>query len=310
MRRWILMALAMAAAPAVAAYPERPIQMLLPFTAGGSIDLLGRTLADELTAELGQTVVVQNRDGASGTIMAGAIGTAKPDGYTIGFTPVGAWTTQLHMNPKLPYTRASIRPVCQTFEQGYALTVRGDSPYRSPADVVAAVHGAPGKVPFGAAGRGTAAHLSGLGFLHAAKLDVIEVSYRGDAALATAMNAGDVVFATMVPGTARAQGFRLLGIFSAQRQPDFEDVPTIREQGWDVIGVAFGGIVVPKDTPEDIVKRLEQACRVAVSRERYRAMARQTTQPLVFRDGAAFDREIAADYAVKGDIVRRAKLAD
>jgi tripartite-type tricarboxylate transporter receptor subunit TctC len=136
------------------------------------------------------------------------------------------------------------------------------------------------------------------------------VSYRGDAALATAMNAGDVAFATMVPGTARAQGFRLLGIFSAQRQPDFEDVPTIREQGWDVIGVAFGGIVVPKDTPEDIVKRLEQACRVAVSRERYRAMARQTTQPLVFRDGAAFDREIAADYALKGDIVRRAKLAD
>ncbi|MBV8169666.1 MAG: tripartite tricarboxylate transporter substrate binding protein [Alphaproteobacteria bacterium] len=309
-RAWGLAIGLLSVTAAHAAYPERPIQMLLPFTAGGSIDLLGRVLADELTAGLGQPVVVSNRDGASGTIMAGAIATAKPDGYTIGFTPVGAWTTQLHMNPKLPYARDSIRPVCETFEQGYALIVRGDSPYRSAAELVAAGHRTPGKLPFGAAGRGTAAHLTGLGFLHAAKLDVIEVAYRGDAALATAMNAGDVAFGTMVTGTARAQGFRLLGIFSAQRQPDFEDVPTIREQGFDVVGVAFGGIVVPKETSDDIAARLEQACRAAVQSARYRAMARQTTQPVAWRDGAAFGREIDADYAAKGEIVRRAKLVD
>ena len=290
------------------AWPERPIQLIVPFPAGGGVDVIARPFAEILGELLHQPVVVVPRDGAAGTIGTGVVAAAKPDGYTLAFTPNGPITVQPHVIPTLAYKFESLQPVCQVFAVQYVLAVKADSPYRTLPELLAAAKAQPGKVSYGFGGVATAPHLGIAQLTITAGVDMLGVPFRGDPQAILAIKGGEIDAAMMNIGGAKAQGFRMLATFAPERQPEIPDVPTVKELGYNMVSSAFGGLLAPKGLPADIVKKIDGACEKIVGDDRYQKAVRQASQQPLYRNSADFARVLADDYAIKGDIVKRAGI--
>jgi len=293
---------------AQAAWPERTIQLVVPFPAGGGVDVLAPPFAEILGELLHQSVVVLTRDGASGTIGTGVVAAAKPDGYTLAFTPNGPITIQAHVIPTLSYKPEQLTPLCQVFAVQYVLAVRPDSPYRTLRDFMAAAQAQPGKLTYGFGGVATSPHLAMSQLAIVADANFLGVPFRGDPQAIVALKAGEIDSAMLNVGGAQAQGFRALAAFAETRSPEAPDTPTVKEQGYPVSGSAFGGLLAPKGLPADIAKKIDAACEKVVADERFRRAARQASQEPVYRNSADFAAALAADYAIKGDVVKRAGI--
>jgi len=289
-------------------WPDRPIQLIVPFPAGGGVDVIARPFAEIFGELLHQTVVVVPRDGAAGTIGAAVVASAKPDGYTLAFTPNGPITVQPHVIASLPYKTDSLVPLCQTFAVQYVLAVRPDSPYKTLNDFVAAAKAQPGKLTYGFGGVATSPHLAIAQLVIAGNIEMLGVPFRGDPQAIVALRAGEIDSAMLNIGGAKAQGFRTLATFADTRQAEIADTPTVKELGYPVVSSAFGGLFAPKGLPADIAGRIESACEKAVADERYRNAVRLASQQAVYRNGSQFAQMLADDYAIKGDIVKRAHV--
>ena len=289
-------------------WPDRPIQLIVPFPAGGGVDVIARPFAEVFGEILHQPIIVVPRDGAAGTIGTAVVASAKPDGYTLAFTPNGPITVQPHVIASLPYKTDSLVPLCQAFAVQYVLAVRPDSPYKTFNDLVAAVKAQPGKLTYGFGGVATAPHLAISQLMIAGNLDMLGVPFRGDPQAIVALRAGEIDSATLNIGGAKAQGFRTLATFADTRQAEIPDTPTVKELGYPVVSSAFGGLLAPKGLPADIASRIESACEKVVADERYRKAVRLASQEPVYRNGSQFAQMLATDYAIKGDIVKRAHV--
>jgi tripartite-type tricarboxylate transporter receptor subunit TctC len=306
-RRAILIILSMLSGPAVAQspWPDRPIQLIVPFPAGGGVDVIARPFAELWREILQQPVVVVPRDGAAGTIGMAAVAAAKPDGYTLAFTANGPITVQPHVIPTLPYKPDNLLPLCQVFAVQYVLVVRADSPYKTLGALMAAAKGRPGKLTYGFGGIATAPHLAVSQLMMVAEVDMLGVPFRGDPQAIVALRAGEIDSATMNIGGAKAQGFPALVTFAEARQPEIPETPTAKELGYPVVGTAFGGLFAPRGLPVEIARKIDANCEKIVADERYQRAARQASQEPVYRNGADFARMVEADYAIKGEVVRR-----
>ena len=245
-RAAMLAAFASGIACAQPTWPERPVQLVVPFPAGGGVDVIARPFAEQFGALLGQPAVVAPRDGASGTIGTAAVASAKPDGYTLAFTPNGPITIQPHVIPTLAYKFESLQPLCQIFAVQYVLAVKPDSVFRTLAELVAAAKAKPGHVKYGYGGIATNPHLAMSQLVLVAGIDLLGVPFRGDPQAILALKAGDVDAATMNIGGAKAQGLRILATFAEVRQQEIPDVPTMKELGYPVVSSAFGGLFAPR----------------------------------------------------------------
>ena len=304
----LIIAALVVSVPAVAQapWPDRPVQLIVPFPAGGGVDVIARPFAELWSDILRQPVVVIPRDGAAGTIGAAAVAAAKPDGYTFAFTPNGPITIQPHVIPSLSYKHDDLVPVCQLFAVQYVLAVRADSPYKTLGDLIAAAKARPGKLTYGFGGIATTPHLAVSQLAIVANIDMLGVPFRGDPQAIIALRAGEIDSAMLNVGGARAQGFLPLATFADARQSEIPDTPTVKELGFPVAGSAFGGLFAPKGLPADIAKKVDSACAKIVADERFQKAVRQASQEPVYRNGADFARILATDYAIKGDIVKRA----
>ena len=268
--------------------------------------MIARPFAEMLGEILHQPVVVIARDGAAGTIGTGAVAAAKPDGYTLAFTPNGPITVQPHVIATLAYKYDDLVPVCQLFAVQYVLAVRGDSSYKTLGELIAAAKAQPGKLTYGFGGVATAPHLAISQLALVAGIDMLGVPFRGDPQAIVALRGGEIDAAMLNIGGAKAQGFRPLATFADARQAEIPDTPTVKELGYPVVSSAFGGIFAPKGLPGDIAKRIDAACEKIEGDARFQRAVRQASQEPVYRNGAEFAKILAADYAIKGDIVRRA----
>jgi tripartite-type tricarboxylate transporter receptor subunit TctC len=297
-------ALALMAAPAsYAAWPEKPVQVIVPYAAGAATDVLGRALIETLREQFGANFVVVNRDGASATIGAAQIAQAKADGYTLGFTAIGPITIQPHLNPALTYRPDSFDAICQTFDLPFAIAVAPESRFKTLQDLVAAAKAEPGKLSYGVTGTATIPHLAMIGWQLASGLKFTDVPYRGETLILPPLKNGDLDFAVVTPGFGHTQGLRMFATFTEKRIAEVADLPALGEFGWPVVQTVPGGLVAPKGIDRDLVARLDKACEAAVRSERYATIMRQTRQPLVYRDAASFAREIAADFEAKGALI-------
>jgi len=303
-----LAALASGLAAAQTTWPDKPVQLVVPFPAGGGVDVIARPFAEQFGALLGQPVVVAPRDGASGTIGMSVVAAAKPDGYTLAFTPNGPVTIQPHVIPTLAYKLDGFVPLCQVFAVQYVLAVKPDSPFRTLADLMGAAKARPGQVKYGYGGIATNPHLAMSQLVLVANVDLLAVPFRGDPQAILALKAGDVDAATMNIGGAKAQGLRILGTFAEVRQPEIPDVPTMKELGYPVVSSAFGGLFGPKGLPPDVVRKVEGACEKVATDPRYQQKLRELSQEPVYRNGADFAKVLAEDLAAKGDVVKRAGI--
>ena len=249
--------------PAFAAWPERPIEFIVPFPAGGTVDLVARKLGEAMTDVVGQSVVVINRDGGSGVIGVQAVANAPADGHSIAFTPNGPLTVQPSLR-KTPFTLASFRPVCQVFTYPYVLAVSETSPINTLKDYVTEAKGGALNYAFG--GVGTAPQFAALQLSQVAGVKMLGVPYRGDPPGAMALKGGEVKSAIFTVEIARQQRFKIIAVFAEQRIASLPNVPTAREQGYDVIASTMAGLVAPAKINDDAAKALEAACaRAAVN---------------------------------------------
>ena len=267
-RRW-LAALLLAALPAslaLAAYPEKPIRLVVPYSAGGAADTTARIVGQQLSARLGQPVIVENKPGAAGNIGAAAVAGAAADGYTLLLDATG-FSVNPSLLPKLPYdTAKDFVPISLVMRVPTLLVVPPGSPAKSVADLIRIAREKPGTVTFASAGNGGAQHLAGELFAQALKLKLVHVPYKGGAPALTDLMGGQV---DMMFSAASASGqhvkagkLRALATAGTTRAAAFAELPTIAESGVpEFSAYEWNGLFAKSGTPAPILQKLEAEMR-------------------------------------------------
>jgi tripartite-type tricarboxylate transporter receptor subunit TctC len=289
---------------AQAAFPTRPVKIIVPYAAGGGPDVLTRKIAPRLSDILGQQVVVENVVGAGGILAAQVAARATPDGYTL---MLGATThvTQKAMQPSVRFDPVKdFVHIMRNNVTPQMLVVASNSPFKTPQDLVDAMRKAPGKFNFGSGGVGSAAHLAGAALLHAMQLQAVHVPYKGSVEIIPSLLAGDTQFSFPVASTAMGpvqQGqVRALATTGSSRLPQLPQLPTLREAlGKDELVIeTWGGYWAPAGTPAPVVDTLHRALRKLYDDPSVRAEQEATgAMTSISNSPAEFTRDIVADTA-------------
>ena len=257
-----VVALVAASRPAGAEYPEHPIRIVVPYTPGGTVDVLARLIGPRFTAAFGQPVVVDNRPGAGGNIGADAVAKAPPDGYTLLLSTNAPLTINVAAYHNLKYDPLrDFTPITVAGENPVLLVANPALPVGSVRDLIALAKAKPGDLSAGTSGMGTTTHLSLAQLNKLAGIDVRHIPYRGGVPSLTAAVAGEVpmTFSDIVPSMPLVREGRLKGLATTgQRRAGIApDTPTMREQGlagFDIVATIW--LVAPGGTPKDIVEKL------------------------------------------------------
>jgi tripartite-type tricarboxylate transporter receptor subunit TctC len=252
-------------APSAAAFPEKPVRMIVPFPAGGAADVMARGMALRLGIELGQAIIIDNRGGAGGAPAAEAVARAAPDGYTVLFGTMGTQAINPALYPKLRYdSLKDFAPISLTHITPRVLVVRAALPAKNIPELMALAKKQPGVLTYGSAGSGSSSHLSGALFESLAGVNMLHVPYRGSAPVAMDMLAGriDMTFDsyTVYEEHIKSGKVRVLGVTSKARMGILPQTPTIAEAGlvgYDVSN--WLGLLAPAGTPKDVLATLHAA---------------------------------------------------
>lgn len=251
-------------------FPAKPVTIVVPFPAGGALDMVARTLSEQMRKDLGQAVIVENRAGAGGTVGSAAVARATPDGYTILLGSVATHALAAGLYPKLPYDPINdFVPITQLTSSPLVLTVPPQVKAKNVAELVAAAKAAPGTLNYGSTGNGTALHIAGEVFRAAAKIDVMHVPYKGGAQASTALLTGEINFILanpqLVVAIIKSDKVRALAVTGKTRLTALPDVPTFNEAGVPGVNITtWFGLWAPKNTPSEAVERLNTSARKAL----------------------------------------------
>ena len=257
-------AAALMAQPAVAAYPDKPIRIVVPYAPGGAADILARTIAEKLTARLGQTVIVDNKTSGAGNIGIDAVAKAPADGYTLSFALSSNLMINQYLFKKLPYDpQKDLALVAKVADAPIVLVVNANQPIASIAELKKVVAANRGKLSYGSWGIGTISHLSASRVNDMIGGDMSHVPYRGEAPMLQDLVGGTLAmsFATGAQATQfiAAGRLRALGVTGTARLPNLPNVPTLAEAGLDdplLKAVGWIGFAAPAATPRPVVQRL------------------------------------------------------
>jgi len=291
-------------------WPARQIEMIIPYAAGGGVDIIGRSIAAAMSEHLAQSVVVVNRDGAGGTLGFNALASAAPDGYTLGAGPTTPISSSPYLVKGVRYQVESFEYICQVFENVFSIAVVPDSRFKSARDLLAAAAVNPGRLSYGHAGVGSVPHLSVENLADALMLKFQGVPFRGDVPLVQVLLKGDLDFGVTGLSSLRGQNLRLLAIFADEKHPRLPEVPIAAELGVHTsVPPGFNGVYAPKGLPPEVRKALESACAKAVQSGTVTRTIANTGQTVRYLTGAQFHARTAADYVFKGQLLRRLGLA-
>jgi len=264
-------------AHAQSGYPNKPIKMIVPLAPASAVDVGARILAQKMSQNMGQQIVIENQPGAAGQIGAGVVARSAPDGYTIGGFNDSIMTMLPNMGTKLPWDiLKDFEPVSLVATIEWGLVANNEAPYRSAGDLIAAARQKPGEINYGSGGNGSPQHIAMALFADTAKIKLMHVPYKGASQAATGVAAGEVPVALQglatVAGLVRGGKVRLIGVATPARAPQFPDVPTISESG--LPGFRFNSwftIVAPAGTPKELVQRLHAEIAKALADPEVRA---------------------------------------
>jgi tripartite-type tricarboxylate transporter receptor subunit TctC len=242
-------------------WPTKPVTLIVPFAPGGTTDIVGRILAQQMTARLGQTVVVENVGGAGGTLGAANASRATPDGYTL-FMATVAHTMAPGIYKKLAYNfETDFDPITIVATVPNILIVNPSVPAKTVAELIAYLKSKPGQISYGSAGIGSTEHMSAELFRTMTGTDIVHIPYRGGSPMLADLIAGNIQMSIETSGAAtplvQAGTVRALAVSSAKRSPLLPDLPTLDEsglKGYEVL--TWYGLLVPKGTPEPIRAKL------------------------------------------------------
>ncbi len=317
--RLAMAAATLTAAPMVAAaqtYPNSPIHLVVGFPPGGINDIAARIIGPKITASLGQTVVVENRAGAGGTIGADSVARAKPDGYTLLLGSVSNLAMAPSLYKSLPYDPTKdFSPVALVAASPNILVVYPDFPVQSVKDLIALAKQKPGTINYASAGIGTSNHLTVELLKVMADIDLVHVPYKGDAPAITAVLAGQVpmMFPTLPVALPyiKAGKLRAIAVSSSKRSPLLPEVPTVAESGGlpEFAVSIWVGVVAPPGTPKEIVDKLNAAIRQAVDLPDIREHLEALGADPASGTPEEFSAYIASETAQWLKVARAAKIA-
>lgn len=294
-------------------FPDKAITVIVPWPAGGTADLVARVVTQRLAARFPKGVVVENRPGANGIIGAGIAANATPDGHTLFAASVETATLNPHVYPKLPYDPATaFVPVASIARSPYAFVGRSGLSASSMSEVFSLIRSQPGKLTYGSVGNGSVIHVAAELILGAAGRDVIHVPFNGGPPAYNALAGGHVDLMVLPVGFApgfRSEGkIRIFAVTSAARLPRLEDVPTLKELGYDIEAAQVIGLLAPRGTPAVVLDLLNAEINAILRQPEAQAA-------LTSRNAEAFvqSREQYASYLRSeserwGEVVRRANI--
>jgi tripartite-type tricarboxylate transporter receptor subunit TctC len=273
MKRFFLLALSFcfAAAAHAQSYPAKPVRLLVGFAAGGPTDVIARILAQDMTQSLGQTVLVENKAGATSMIATQEVKRAAPDGYTLYMTTLTHSVNAVLHADKKPYDPiADFTPITLVAHLPLVMVAKGDSPFNSAADVVKAAKEKPGEISYASSGNGGSAHLAGALVEALTGTKMLHVPFKGNAPALTEVMAGRISFMFYpmigIADHVAQKRLKVIGVSTEKRHPDYPGVPTMSESGFPGFEEYTQGlgVVGPAGLPAPVVSRLNGAIRAAL----------------------------------------------
>ena len=299
--------------PALAAFPDKPVRIVVPFPPGGGNDIIVRALTEDMARDLGQQVIVENKPGGGTVIGTEYVATRAPDGYTLLIASF-AHAVNPSLLAKLPFDfKTAFASVTLIGRSPNIVAVPAERPWQSFAELIADARANPGKLNYGSFGNGTSSHLGPELLKVMARIDLTLIPYKGSSQGVTDMLGGrlDMMFSTLTGAAAhvRSGKLRALAVTSAARSPAYPDVPAIAEAG--VPGYdsqTWYGILAPAGTPPDIVARLHATIVKAADTDQFRKKAAEDGLVLDLGNGAALDTLIDGEHARWARVVKEAGI--
>ena len=265
---------------------------------------MARLFALEAGRLTDSTWTVMNREGAGGVVGFTALARAKPDGYTLAFSPSSPMTNAPFVNAQMPFKNESIRPVCLVFENVFAIAVRNESPFKNLQELVAAAKSRPQGLSYGHAGVGSAGHLGAASLGKSSGSNFVDVAYRGDAPLITDMIAGNLDFVSAaVSSLAGKTGFRILAVISESRHPALPEVPSVHELGYAAAAPGLNGLWAPTGTPQEVIERLDGLCKQIAALAAFKERASSLMQVPRYMGSEEFAPRVDAVYKFNAELI-------
>ncbi|CAN5401358.1 tripartite tricarboxylate transporter substrate binding protein [soil metagenome] len=286
-------------------YPSRPINVIVPISAGAQADLLARVLAEQMGQALRQAFVISNRDGAAGTIGVETVKQSVPDGYTLGFGSQGPFTVQPNLRKSLRYSADDFEFICQSNAIILIVAVGPSSPYRSLQELLDAARKAPGTVTLGSVGIGSGPHIFGESIGLEAGVKFNHIPFRSNGDLNTQLIAGNVDFTVTTPALLNVRkDIRALAVTGSTRLANHPDIPLLAELGYKRSSIpGFIGLYAPRRVPAVALDRLREACPIAVKSAQFKAASDSTSSPVQYADSDEYRRNVMQDMRFMADLI-------
>lgn len=315
MRRFLL-AVALAAtaglAVAQAAYPAKPITMVVPFPPGGLADTVGRPVAEAMARELGQPVVIENKGGAGGGIGMAQVAKAAPDGYTI-LMALSSYSVLPEADTLLGrqqmYGYGQLKPIARFTADPTVLAVRADAPWKTVKDFVEDARKRPGALNFGSSGNYGTMHVPMEILKQVANVRMTHIPYTGAGPAIVALLGGQVDAVATGPATVlqhvKAGKIRVLAHWGNAKLDALPDVPSLKQAGYNAEYAQWSGLFVPAGTPEPVVQRLRAAARAAANDAKVKDVILHAGSPILYQDTPDFEQYVQGDVRRMADVVKK-----
>jgi tripartite-type tricarboxylate transporter receptor subunit TctC len=291
-------------------FPSHPITFINPVPAGAASDLCFRMISKEAEKFLGQPIVVINKTGGSFTVGIAAIASAKPDGYTIGYAGhPGMFVPPL--TEKVPYNPVTdLREIMQFGIMNIAVTVKGDSPFKSWKDIVAYARQNPKKLTYGSAGVGSFGHLALEQIARREKVEFTHIPFKGSPETQVALLGGHIMVGTgdFNYPLIESGEIRLILLVAEERSPYYPDVPIMKDLGYDIPAPTFLNIAGPKGLPDEIVKKLDDAYHRAMKEPTFIKAMKEFRYTILYRNGKELDAYVASNYEAFAKLLKEQGL--
>jgi tripartite-type tricarboxylate transporter receptor subunit TctC len=299
-------------AAAQAAYPSKPVTMIVPFPPGGLADVVGRPVAEAMGRELGQSVIIENKPGAGGGIGMAAASKAAPDGYTIlmslsSFTVLPEADVVIGRSPM--YSLNSLRPIARFTADPTVLAVRADAPWKTVKDFIEDAKRRPGAINYGSSGNYGTMHVPMEILTQNTGIKLTHVPYTGAGPAVVALLGGQIDAVSSGPATVlqqvKAGKLRVLAHWGNARLQTLPEVPSLKESGYDAEYAQWSGLFVPAGTPEPIVQKLRAAARFAANDPKVKDVILNAGSPILYQDTPDFEKYVQADARRMADVVKK-----
>ena len=294
------------------AFPTRPITMVVPFPPGGLADIVARPVAEAMSRDLGQPVVIENRAGAGGGIGMALAARAKPDGYTVlmalsSYSVIPEADALLGRSPM--YAMADLRPVARYTADPTVLAVRADAPWQTVKDFVDDARKRPGAINYGSSGNYGTMHVPMEILAHTAGIKMTHIPYTGAGPAVVALLGGQIDAVSTGPATVlqhvKAGKVRVLGHWGSGPLAALPDVPALKDAGFNAEYAQWSGLFIPAATPEPVAQRLRAAARAAAQDPKVREVIQGSGSPVLYLDTPEFEKYVQADVRRMVDVVKR-----